>query len=398
MNHMAYEGHQFVPFLRLPAEIRLTIWELVKPPTRLIGQVPCRECWKECVQWSRGRDASCEPRRQCERANHADWRVRYIVHPRSQVIFPLLHTCRESRGAWLPRFHRPGRRHVRCETGVRCPDEGDVSVAVRFDVPFIHYDSDVMTMFDDWAYTGVLNTVDHRPQTEQSVLDPFIGLRRDEIRHAAFCESSQELWSGLLGLDLRSLPKLASLSLVRMGPLPRSMSMEEWGDLSSPTEMSPAQSQYLDCAIVRSVTQPAEDSCQAFFHHWRPRDQLFEPRSELQSFALFHRFWTAFLWHLLHRDARRCFDRDYSGWWAFMEYAGLSGHDAAESVCVLSRAEGCGVGGHSHGDMFSWKAGFRLRCLLLCEVGRLEDLGALENANGDTVSGRKGGWVLLPRA
>lgn len=381
---------EFAPFLNLPTEIRIAIWELVKPPTRIIGQVPCCECWSECFKWVRGRDANCSPRRNCERNNHPDWRLRYIVHPRKDAIFPLLHACREARAVWLPKYHQP-KRYLLCETGVRSPDEGDLTAPVKFDVPFVNYEMDIFTVFDDWAYTGALNTVDHRPQTEQSEIDPFVGLHRSKIRHAGFCESAEELWSGLLSLDVRTLPKLESLSLLRMGPLPL-----ERGDLAvlpSLKEMYPAQSQKLDC-VIQDVLYP-EDSYHAFFHHWRSRDVLFEPRSELPLFKTFHRFWKAFLWHLLNREARKGFSRDYSSWWTFMEYVGRSGFSAADSVCVLNKVEGCGAGGHSHDEMFSWTPKFRLQCKLLCEKGEAKALEALVEANEGKFDGMLDAKVSL---
>ncbi|EFY92727.1 hypothetical protein J3458_001866 [Metarhizium acridum] len=370
---------EFAPFPNLPAEIRIAVWDLVQPPRRIIGQVPCRECWSECFAWRRGRDASCSRRRQCEQRNHPDWRVRYIVHPRRDAVFPLLHACRESRAVWLPRFHRPA-RHLVCETGVPSQDEGDptTTTRVRFDVPFINYEADILTVFDDWAFSGALNTVDHRPQTEQSELDPFAGLHRDRIRHAGFCESAEELWSGLLSLDARTLPRLQSLSLVRMGPLPPERS--GLAVLPALGEMYPALSQDMDC-VVRDVLYPG-DSYHAFFHHWRSRDELFEPRSELPMFRAFHRFWKAFLWHLLNRDAKRGFSRDYSSWWPFMEYVGRSG-----SVCVLDKVDGCGAGGHSHEDMLNWTPAFQLQCQLLCEKGEADGLKALREANEGRVAG-----------
>ncbi|KAK2608963.1 hypothetical protein QQS21_002539 [Conoideocrella luteorostrata] len=223
-------------------------------------------------------------------------------------------------------------------------------------MPFISYETDILTLFDDWAHNGVLNTIDHRPQTGQSELDPFVGLHKDKIRHAGFCESAEEFWSGLLGLDIRTLPNLLSLSLIRIGPHP-----PERNNLCpyDAVAMSSVESQHLHC-VIQDVIQPLKDSYGAFIFHWRPRDQLFEPRSELPPFTLFERFWTAFLWHLLQRDAKRGFNRNYSSWWTFMEYAGCNCEDAADSVCVLNNLEGCGAGGHSHEDRFAWKAKFRM--------------------------------------
>lgn len=249
---------------------------------------------------------------------------------------------------------------------------------VRFDVPFINYEADILTVFDDWGYTGALNTVDHRPQTEQSEVDPFVGLRRREIRHAGFCESAEELWSGLLLLDLRTLPALESLTLIRMGPLPLQSTQD--GELtdSSAREMYPAQSQRLDCVIPEVLYPYLGSPKDNFFHHWRPRGRLFEPRSEAPSHRVFSRFWTAFLWHLLHRDARKGFSRDSSSWWRFMEYVDSW---VGEVPCVLSQVDGCGEGGHSRRDMFGWMPKFRLRCKVLCEEGEVHGLRALEDAN-----------------
>ncbi|TWU76644.1 hypothetical protein ED733_008320 [Metarhizium rileyi] len=180
-----------------------------------------------------------------------------------------------------------------------------------------------------------------------------------------------------------------------MGPLPPGRT--NLAVLPLLREMYPAQSQDMDC-VIREVLFP-EDLYQAFFHHWRSRDELFEPRSELPLYQAFRRFWKAFLWHILNREARTGFSRDYSSWWTFMEYVGRTGANAVDSVCVLNRVQGCGAGGHSHEDMLNWTPQFQLRCKLLCEKGEVEALKALREANGGQLVERaslKGLQRLLP--
>ncbi|KAK0615309.1 hypothetical protein B0T17DRAFT_498521, partial [Bombardia bombarda] len=101
---------EFLPFKRLPPELRIIIWELLPQPTRVIGQVACGQC---CFIGLRENECQATkptlPMAICAKMHHPDWRLRVIVQPRTEAIFPPLHACSESRAVWLPRYYRPPR-------------------------------------------------------------------------------------------------------------------------------------------------------------------------------------------------------------------------------------------------------------------------------------------------
>lgn len=125
---------EFTTFSQLPRDLRFLIWELVPRPTRIIGHLPCSKC------------SSKDGIERCAATEYTDWRLQYIVLPRHQAIFPPLHACQESRSVWLPRYYQPLRYLDLYEY-----DTNNVKIPgynLRFNVPFISYSTDIITVFN----------------------------------------------------------------------------------------------------------------------------------------------------------------------------------------------------------------------------------------------------------
>ncbi|KAK5998784.1 hypothetical protein PT974_01167 [Cladobotryum mycophilum] len=362
MSHLT----EFPLFVNFPAEIRLLIWERVEQPVRIIGQVTCSNCWSHLL----GRSYTDPERRpsmqRCKQEKHPDWDLKYIVHPRTNLIFPPLHACRESRAVWLPQYWQPPRYLV--------PSD-DTGYKYAFSVPFISYEKDIFTVFDSWAATGTLETGGDEPWRPE--VDPFSNLDRSLIRHVGICENLERFWLSFLGTDFDTLPALESLSVICLGPIPKSEEYKHPGRL---LQMTAAQSQNFECQI-RDLEVPQLGTFQfqnhAFFNKWRPRHQVFMPDPVMQPFDNFFRFWKSWLWHITQRNALSALEGDGLHWWDFEIY--VFGLDSEDDFPVRPR-------GHTREEMFQWEPPFEISCKFLCEEGWLDTLDRLsvfKNVNGE---------------
>ena len=321
----------FAPFSRLPTEIRFQIWDRVPQPQRMIGLAPCPDCLGESA-----------PR--CRRS-HPAWTHFYFVQPRDQAINPLLHACRESRALLLPRYDRPPREMA--------------EHLVRFEVPFIDYERDIFTIYEEHLLD--------QPR------DPFAGLDRSRIRHIGFSEIPREFIQSLIAMDGQKLTQVKTLSLVVCGPYPPAQQTS-----GLPLWVQPRQADlpFYDCRVLD--LSPELIRRHPFFSELRPRHPMITLEPRLQGVSGYMVFFTAWLWHAFNRDLTGDFrfSGDDDPWWAFTDYvAGEGGGDDDDAPCPLGSLEGCGdEGGHGRREMLLWDPPFEIGCKMICEEGWFERL------------------------
>ena len=149
------------------------------------------------------------PREEAHTAADPPWHFRFVVQPRLQHAFALLHVNRESRAAWMPLLFQPPRQHRDLIAGISC--------IIQFDVPFISYATDVFAIFEAWKPIEYLGVEPSHPDMP-SFVDPFIGLDRSRIRHVAICEIAHQFELSHQALGLHQLPALDTLSYLTLGP------------------------------------------------------------------------------------------------------------------------------------------------------------------------------------
>ncbi|KAL2171075.1 hypothetical protein VTG60DRAFT_3765 [Thermothelomyces hinnuleus] len=193
------------------------VWERVPQPRRIIAQTVCSNCHFPILGGMSPRiPPGLDKRKRCIKRQHPDWRVRYIVQPRNQAIFPPLHACRESRRFWLRRYFRPPRYLDLSDYGY-VPDEYGQQVSsykLRFDVPFISYEADVFTILGLWRKQLDVDVRYPRWGVDgfDRFFDPFLGLDRSRIQNVAVRDDSERLLHVVANLDFKSIPACADCS------------------------------------------------------------------------------------------------------------------------------------------------------------------------------------------
>ncbi|KAH0432483.1 hypothetical protein CcaCcLH18_06390 [Colletotrichum camelliae] len=355
----------FTIFQNFPIEIRLLIWERVPQPKRLVGQVPCSTC-SATFRSTEDRNAK---REHCIRATHPDWRLRFISQPVGHSVFPPLHACRESRRVWLPQYCRLPRyvnlsngdeSHSRAENG----DRTQPSYHLRFDIPFISYETDIFTIFDVWT-RGQVDIAPNEPLNpdplEHIAFDPFIGLDRKRIQHVALGESAEHLARTIISLDFHSLPLLRGISVLSYGPAPQ-LSLAHLN-----VEMRPSDVQNHRCKII-DVPQELVQS-HKMFREGRLRHPQFEPRPHMRHLSNHVAVLKALMWHAAHTEIIGLRQESFSSIIAFEDFVlgalGQTNHD--QTRCPLEHVPGCGLQGHECQEMVLWTMSFEIDFLMICE-------------------------------
>lgn len=366
----------FTLFQELALEIRLMIWERVPQPARLIGQVPCSNCTKRFKTIEERK----RQRQTCIVTNHPDYRLRFILQPSKDTpaIFPPLHACRESRSVWLPRYFQPPRYINLNEHGFE-PDataqhedreEHQSSYALRFDVPFISYETDTFAMFDAWHQSQIdVNDAPIIPDDQfLDFFDPFRGFEREKIQHVAMGESAQHLAMGVVSLDIKSLPRLQRLSVLSYGLDPSSLYSKYQ------LEMRSSNFQLHECKIFKIPLFDTDD----FLYHPRifmdrPRHYSFEPRPEVRRLGSYMSILKALLWHSANTNLEAIRLESFRTIFDFEDYALNADLSVGGRLrCPLEHVEGCGITGHYFQEIVDWKPSFEIDNLLICEDSSVE--------------------------
>ncbi|KAJ5765322.1 hypothetical protein N7520_004881 [Penicillium odoratum] len=264
--------HEFTKFSNLPTEIRLMIWEHIPQPVRVVGYLPCAECWNS---YKLQESLRHETRRHCALDRHPEWKLRYVVQPREQAIFPPLHTCRESRAIWLSRYFRPPRYPTLI---------GGEGYALRFDVPFISYEKDIITSWRAWTGEDIADRLVDNPLLS---LDLFLGLDRAKSQHVGLGEIFERFSPAVTALEMPLFPQLRALSLLVAGP--------DWAAGHRWLEMPIIFIQQVDCEL-RNLPELS-----LLHHPFFGEHLLRNPVSQLgPNIRPLHRYWKvlkALLWH-----------------------------------------------------------------------------------------------------
>ncbi|KAM7198421.1 hypothetical protein V8F20_006182 [Naviculisporaceae sp. PSN 640] len=374
MNRKNQKTMEFTVFPRLPAELRLMIWEFVPQPRRLVGPV----------------------------FRHQDGSIRFVALPRDRrannqttvdavAIFPPLHACRESRAVWLRRYERIPSRYL---TGkLRYQDDDFPSTvlnySIRFDVPFVSYEADIFTVFRllDYAtlyvpiHQELLSWEDDSPDVREFV-EPFMGLDRNRIRQVAIGEDHEAVGRTVAAaLYLPSLPCLEKLWVLSFAPQLESKEgitsrwrPETLRPYNSGIEMTPEEAVDLECTGILDVPELAVVK-HGLFGAERPRHQIFSPRPHVRPLKCYRDMLKAWLWHSEHSGLSEVhleqiwvqladtFEDSVLG-----DPPGVDGDMPGpdpSSTCPLRGVAGCGPSEHTIGDILTWVPRFEIRHLML---------------------------------
>ncbi|KAL6880735.1 hypothetical protein J3F83DRAFT_719630 [Trichoderma novae-zelandiae] len=349
---------EFAPFPRLPAELRLKIWTSVPRPSRVIGILPPASDWYRHHFRYIGSRAS---RRVEEQSTHQRHHYRYIVQPKEHAIFPLLHANREARAIWLPHFFQPS--HF-------CHVSG---VDIRFDTPFISYDTDIFTVFDGWPSNGIPEDGFLNPllaDTDGEPVDGFIALDRNRILNVAVCEIPGDIKAFTSAVDIRTLPSVQTLTILALGPdakwVPESLaSAGSGGDITyslSVLEMLAVDVQRMNAEIHDLPLELVRKS--PFFNDARLRHAV-ALSPNIRPLLRYKTFLLSLLWHQLREE--HAAEAVTASWWDYLEYLFGSGARSKDAKCPLM-LRGCGADGHMRREMMKWKPRFEVNYKLLAAV------------------------------
>ncbi|KAL7929203.1 hypothetical protein V8C35DRAFT_316136 [Trichoderma chlorosporum] len=362
---------EFTFFPRLPAELRIKIWESVPRPSRVIGILPPAARWYRHYFRAIGTRASSIPEEHdpLQRYNY-----RYIVQPKKHAIFPPLHVNREARAVWLPHYFRPSRLFQ------------ESNLTIRFDTPFISYDTDIFTIFDGWPSNGIPQDVflsQHLADTGDQSLDGFIALDRDRIRNLALCEIPGDLRGFTNAISIRQLPNLQTLTIMALGPKvggkPESLASEgSGGDIaySLPVlEMLAVDVQKITADIHDIPLDLAQNS--PFLTDARLRHEIALSPS-IRPLIRYKTFVLSLLWHELRQP--NAAEAITASWWDYTEYLFSDSMDDDEECPLMLR--GCGVHGHTKRELVEWVPTFEVKYKLLCATewrDELKNIGIIKS-------------------
>ena len=356
---MSSSTTKFTLFSKLPAELRIAIWEHFPQPARVIGHLPCSECWS---YYPADGEETDQARRKCASVHHPDWRLRYIVQPREQAIFPPLHACQESRRVWLPRYFCPPRYLTLQDYNL------DITAIeedrLRFDVPFISYERDIFTVFDSWTRANFTEEGTHHGPG----FDPYLGLDRTKIQNVAFCEIGPRFISAVAGLGLQTLLSLKTVSLLAFGPNPHldHLKAGTW------QEMLAVDIQHVNCKVRDIPEQIVVEHPLFCENHYRLGHQYCMLSPEVRPLHRYLAVLKACLWHAQHWDMHEVIDAEEDPWWILLDYVLGDGDE-----CPFANLGGCGVDGHSKYEILHWRSPFYITCKFLCEEAWMKKLDTL---------------------
>lgn len=336
----------------------MKIWGLVPQPERIIGWVPCGNCRNICRRKSKSReeqDGKPLARQRCKDKNHPNWLVKYVVHPRKDAIFAPLHACHESRELWKTRFYMPP-RHMTVK-------EEQMDIPVQFNVPFISYEHDILTMFGAWSSTTIFDL--EIPMDAQ--IEPFIGLDRARIEHGGYSEILDLFFPASTLFEVNELPALKRLSLITMGPQPEEDEDQEDGVLM---QMHPCVSGQYDCQIIDLVNPEVGESSN-ILNECRPRRKPIHWYTKERRFDDYYNYWKAWLWQVVEGQAHFLIRTNAVSWWMIVNFAladnpEWNGPPVPED-CPLYPDQCSGPTGHRKCVIGHWRPKFEISCKYLCE-------------------------------
>ncbi|PWY92138.1 hypothetical protein BO70DRAFT_424888 [Aspergillus heteromorphus CBS 117.55] len=310
---------EFTRFLELPAELRLMIWERVPQPTRIVGLLAR---FKRPYQ-GRGRPPIYP-------------KMNYIIHPRTEAIFPPLHACQESRTVWLRRYYQPP-RSTRIEVH-------DKSHTINFKTPFISYETDIFTIFDGF------NTYH-----ENTRFPVFSGLDTSRIEHIGIHNILNRAGHHLVRMPpLHELPSLRKVSMLFIKPMHNNNPQQPWGD------DFPVDVQRMDFD-VRAIGD------EEILRHpiYGPNASLSETLHLSDIVGSVERYWAlmrAWLWHVW-AVGRVGDDKIYWSHVLSLEFVRYSLGKRAD--CPLELTGWNNWKRHEREEMLAWEPPFEIDCRLL---------------------------------
>ena len=356
------------------------IWEAVPRPQRIVAAVPPRRTWyinnlgrNNCEQLLGKWDGKTKP----------PWALRYVVQPREATIFGPLHANQESRRVWASRYTRLEDRETEAAYG-------DRRGIVRFNVPFIDYETDIFTAVDVWIpylyfrLQGELSALRNYSQGH-SYSDSFPGLDRGKIKHIGVCEQPLQEHLMVLAINIDRLPKLETMTFVSIGPDTRIYETEEpqgdaWRKAEvmknykykfPPQQMPGVDIQCVDCELF-DLEQSVVDE-HAFFNVLRLQHPGFF-ESEPHKLKYYPVIFKAWLWHMNIVDTGASFEMDsehsVNTWRHLLPY--LLDQPGARPGCPLPVTY-CMVGTHTREDVTSWEPHFEIKHKLLCPKTWVEE-------------------------
>jgi hypothetical protein len=295
----------------------------------------------------------------------ASWQryhYRYIVQPKKHAIFPPLHANREARAVWLPHFFQPARQS-------RVSD-----LDIRFDTPFISYDTDIFTIFDGWPSRGIpadahLSAVIAGSHDEP--MDGFTGLDRGRIKNVALCEIPGDITSFTSAVAIRQLPNLQTLTILALGPnvtcQPENLASQRSGGDSLPIlEMLAVDIQRGSSDIHELPLDLVRES--PFLNDSRLRHAIALSPS-IRPLFRYKTFILSLLWHEFRQsDAAEAIS---TSWWEYTEYLFEDSPEDAKCPLML---DGCGDEGHTRREMMDWEPSFETNYKLLCATEWKDEL------------------------
>ncbi|KAL7924389.1 hypothetical protein ACQKWADRAFT_319481 [Trichoderma austrokoningii] len=327
---------EFPLFRQLPPEIRIKIWKLVPQPARVVGLLPPVSTWYRQYQQM---DIPTAPA-----TDGCPFQYRYIVQPEKEAIFAPLHVNREAREIWLPQYFQPPRR------------EQISGVNIQFDMPFISYATDIFTVFDGWPLDGLENGI----AAGNNVVDGFIGLERERIRHIAAYEYPKTVERMAKAIAINTLPNLEVFTILSMGPCTfsaRRPTLYRDGVLDiclDGQEMMVCDAQRVSCLIHDLSEEVVRNH--SLFNHAR----LFHPGATLYPLRGHQAHVRAWLWHELQdRHQNRAAGQIEALWWCWLSYM-LDNDDMVEPKTCPLILDGCGEGGHTKQEMQEWEFPFHM--------------------------------------
>lgn len=351
---------EFPRFAELPVELRLLVWNLVPFPNRVIGMVPCMR-----MDEKGSGDGSDGPLPD----------FAYVVQPSHLRVFPLLHVNHEARSVWLSRLVQPERSYNATVPAGQSGGNSTVtrSVLVRFNDPFINYDSDIFAVFAPWkppTSSILVPAADDHHAEDILPIDPFSGLDRNRIRRAGLTELSHGLESAVHSLAIQQLSALEQFVFIVLGPDP--WQKETTHTLGPRPHLRPAPTRALEMRVEDLPRVQCDlwniDSLAVefapFFNTERLRHQtaLSPIIRPLEKYIVYVK---ALLWHALAEVLPPNLDRHEMIETRFdlLEYVF---HGAEDDLCPLAAEGSCTVE-HRHDDMLDWEPDFTVAFILICE-------------------------------
>ncbi|KAL2202647.1 hypothetical protein CC79DRAFT_1337316 [Sarocladium strictum] len=359
----------FPRFAELPSELRLLAWNFVPFPNRVIGMIPYDRKTAKLEDESDG--ASSIVSRHFIHVEKPHFV--YVVQPSHLAVFSLLHVNREARSVWLPRLVQPKRsEHTTLPSEQHDgSSHEDVDVLVRFNTPFINYDTDIFAVFAPWkALASSYDPAARGVYLNMLPFDPFFGLDRNRIRRVGFAELSHGLEAAIRAVAIQKLSALEEFVFIVLGPDPRQNKKATPPGLGtrhelfhkSELEMRVEDLLRTQCDLWSIDAHPV--ASEPFFNTQRLRHHaalspIIRPLPKYMVYV------KALLWHALN--------------WSLPPNLHIPGmietrfelfkyvfQDVRDMPCPLAGEDSC-TGRHGRDEILDWKPNFEVSSMLICE-------------------------------